>query len=166
VPAAQPNALMKTLRELRGEDLDSRFAGLDIAVDEDAGCEEATPYAALAVLGCCTPLAQNSCTSAGSIGATPTVVWSDAAKAQLPRTPRKVSDCSDGSRSRKITPPTTSAGSSQNSTPERTPREGNSLSPELPPADYNPFDLPSLFTSPMSELFEPRTPPRAPATWL
>merc|ERR1711904_682064 len=107
--------------------------------------EEETPYASAAVLGCCTPLAKQSCTSAVSPGATPTVVWSDAAKMQLPRTPRKVSDCSDGSRSRKITPPTTSAGSSQNSTPDRTPRDVNSQSPELPPADYNPFDLPSLF---------------------
>merc|ERR1719409_2428664 len=110
LPAAQPDALLKTLRELR-EDLDPRFAGLDIAVDEDAGCEEATPYATAAVLGCCTPLGKQSCTSAASPGATatPTVAWSDAAKMQLPRTPRKVSDCSDGSRSRKITPPTTSA---------------------------------------------------------
>jgi hypothetical protein len=164
LPAAQPDALLKTLRELR-EDLDPRFAGLDIAVDEDAGCEEATPYAAAAVLDCCTPLAKDSCTSAASLGVTPTVAWSDAAKMQLPRTPRKVSDCSEGSRSRKITPPTTTAGSSQNSTPDRTPREVNSLSPELNPADYNPFDLPSIFTNPM-ELFEPRTPPRAPATWL
>jgi len=133
----------------------------------DAGCEEATPYATAAVLGCCTPLGKQSCTSAASPGATatPTVAWSDVAKI-LPRTPRKVSDCSDGSRSRKITPPTTSAGSSQNSTPERTPREENSLSPELPHADYNPFDLPSLFASSPMELFEPRTPPKAPATWL
>jgi hypothetical protein len=169
VPEAHPEALMKTLRELRGEELNPRFAGLDIAVDEDAGCEEATPFAAAAMLGCCTPLNKQSCTSAADTpGAapTPTVAWSDAAKMQLaPRTPRKVSDSSDGSRSRKITPPTTSAGSSQNSTPDRTPRENNSLSPELQPADYNPFDLPSLFSSPM-ELFEPRTPPRAPSTWL
>merc|ERR1719409_2622115 len=78
----------------------------------------------------------------------------------------KVSDCYDGSRSRKITPPTTSAGSSQNSTPDRTPREVNSLSPELSPADYNPFDLPSLWSTSPMELFEPRAPPRAPATWL
>jgi len=165
LPAAHPDALLKTLRELRGEELDPRFAGLDIAVDEDAGCEEATPYASAAVLDCCTPLAKESCTSAATLGATPTVAWSDAANMQLPRTPRKVSDCSEGSRSRKITPPTTTAGSSQNSTPDRTPREVNSLSPELKPADYNPFDLPSIFTSPM-ELFEPRPPPRAPATWL
>jgi hypothetical protein len=168
LPVAQPDALMKTLRELRGEDLAPRFAGLDIAVtvDEDAGCEEATPYATAAVLGCCTPLAKSSCTSAASPEATPTVAWSDVAKMHLPRTPRKVSDCSDGSRSRKITPPTTSAGSSQDSTPERTPRDVNSLSPELPHADYNPFDLPSLFSSSPMELFESRAPPRAPATWL
>jgi hypothetical protein len=173
VPLAAPQpdaeALMKTLRELRGDDLDPRFAGLDIAVDpEDVGCEEATPYAAAAVLGCCTPLGKQSCTSAASPGTapTPTVAWSDAANMQLPRTPRKVSDCSDGSRSRKITPPTTTAGSSQNTTPDRTPREVNSLSPELHNADYNPFDLPSLFASSPMELFEPRAPPRAPATWL
>lgn len=174
MPAAQPDAaaaaseLLKTIRELRGEDLDSRFAGLGISVDEDAGCEEATPYASAAVLGCCTPLAKNSVTSAGS-AATPMVAWADAAKAHLPRTPRKVSDCSDKSVSQKMTPPTTSGGSSQNSTPERTPRDVNldkSLSPELPPAlDFNPFTMPSLFTSPM-ELFEPRAPPRVPATWM
>jgi hypothetical protein len=171
--AAQPDALMKTLRELRGEDLDPRFAGLDIAVDQDAGCEEATPWAAAAVLGCCTPLGKQSCTSAATPDTAPTptvtatqVAWSHAAKMQLPKTLRKVSDCSDGSRSRKITPPTTSAGSSQNTTPDRTPREVNSLSPELSNADYNPFDLPSLFASSPMELFEPRAPPRAPATWL
>merc|ERR1719253_1643731 len=59
-----------------------------------------------------------------------------------------------------ITPPTTTAGSSQNSSPARTPRDG-SLSPEHAPTEADispsPFDLPTLLPSP-STLLSMKTP--------
>jgi hypothetical protein len=118
------------------ETLAARFHGLGINDDEEDSWEDAvTPYSTAAFLGCSTP-----CTESGP---TPTVGWD-----KQWQTPRKVSIGEDRplekrvrSLSGPITPPTTTAGSSQNTSPARTPREESG-------GDYNAFDLPCLLPTP------------------
>jgi hypothetical protein len=118
------------------ETLAARFHGLGITDEENESWEDAvTPYSTAAFLGCSTP-----CTETGP---TPTVGWD-----KQWQTPRKVSIGEDRplekrvrSLSGPITPPTTTAGSSQNTSPARTPREESG-------GDYNAFDLPCLLPTP------------------
>jgi hypothetical protein len=125
IPALEPEEKPLQARET----LASRFQGLGISAEEDDSWQDAvTPYSTAAFLGCSTP-----CTETG-----PTPLMDNRKvsigedKASLEKRARSLSG--------PITPPTTTAGSSQNTSPARTPRQES--------VDYNAFDLPCLLPAP------------------